>query len=141
MQALFNTLNVSKSNRRPVDPTAEAIGARLREVREALKLSGQALADAVGVSKATVSNIENGRYWIGGDMLHYLASAHGVREGYIMRGEGSMFEKDDAPKINLDLRTIDIQRFESVEAFIRTMRKEIDKMKPEGDEEEGEGVT
>lgn len=94
-----------KVKQRAIDTRAIEAGARLRRVREHLGLSGEELGVAIGVSKATISNAETGKYWPDGKLLHYLAHKYGVREAYILRGElpvlgeisqGSPLEIDDA---------------------------------------------
>ena len=49
------------SRRRPLESGfAQAVGARLRELRQARKVSQQRLADAAGLSQGSISNYEYG---------------------------------------------------------------------------------
>lgn len=56
----------------------EKIGSRLRELREDAGLTVRDLALKAGVTPANVTNIENGRYSAGLDVLARIASALGA---------------------------------------------------------------
>lgn len=51
---------------------------RIREIRMAAKLSQQALADIVGVSKVTISSLEVGRMQLTLDYMKRIARAFGL---------------------------------------------------------------
>lgn len=54
----------------------EAVGARIRELREAAQLTQRQLADSVGLTRSSIANIEAGRQGdIGITMLAKLADA------------------------------------------------------------------
>lgn len=56
------------------EPTIRTqIGARVKELRTERGLSMQQLADAAGITKANVCNIEAGKYSVGIDVLYRVA--------------------------------------------------------------------
>lgn len=54
------------------------IGARIKELRTEKGMSMQQLADAAGITKANVCNIEAGKYSVGIDVLYRITTALGV---------------------------------------------------------------
>lgn len=62
----------------PID-IRKQIGNRIRDLRTSQNLSMQQLADMAGITKANVCNIEAGKYSVGLDVLHKVATALGVK--------------------------------------------------------------
>lgn len=62
-------------------------GARLKEAREALGLTGEFVGDQVGVSKATISHWENGRYQPNIEQIRGLCSALKVSPNWLFEVE------------------------------------------------------
>lgn len=62
------------------------LGRRLREVREAARVSQREAADAIGVSQPTYSRLEQGSRPLKGDELVVLADLFGVRAAAITGG-------------------------------------------------------
>lgn len=62
---------------------------RLAELRATAKLTQNAVAKAVGVSRAAVTQWENGLTKPKGEYIHALAKLYGCSTGYILHGEGS----------------------------------------------------
>lgn len=56
-----------------------AIGKRIKSLRLRRGMTQQDLADAAGITKANVSNIEAGKYSVGLDILNKIANAMGVK--------------------------------------------------------------
>ena len=56
-----------------------AIGKRIKSFRLQRSMTQQELADAAGITKANVGNIEAGRYSVGLDVLNKIANAMGVK--------------------------------------------------------------
>ncbi|MEX2289500.1 MAG: helix-turn-helix transcriptional regulator [Mycobacteriales bacterium] len=63
-----------------------ALGRRLREVREAARVSQHDAADAIEVSQPTYSRIEQGQRPLKGDEIVVLADLLGVRAAAITAG-------------------------------------------------------
>lgn len=75
-----------------------AFGARIRELRAAAKLTQQQLADATGIHRAVITDIERGRREIGVSRVRLLAEALRVKPGSLFlpaRGDGSPRAKTD----------------------------------------------
>ena len=49
------------------------------------------VAEKIGVSKGTISNILNGKYAIGKDLASKLSEVYGFDLGYLLSGKGSLF--------------------------------------------------
>lgn len=69
----------------------ERPGARLRSFRKERGLSGQALADAIGVTRSTVSYWEAGRTALPWTVCLALEAVHGVSATWLSTGEGPMW--------------------------------------------------
>ncbi len=63
---------------------AAEIGARIRERRKALRLGQDAIAEAIGVARSTVSLYERGKVSISADALHKVADLLKVPVGYLI---------------------------------------------------------
>jgi transcriptional regulator with XRE-family HTH domain len=58
--------------------SAKEIGQRIREAREAQKMSGEVLGQKIGTDKGTVSRIERGEAGLSVERLQRIADALGV---------------------------------------------------------------
>ena len=127
-------------------------GERVREIRKALKLTLEDFGNKVGVTKQTISRIENGVNNLTDQMAKSICREYNVSYDYLIDGEGEMF--DDLPQTILDelCRQYDLDEFDRalVEMYIglpedvRTalkaeMRKMIAKIGRYAAEEEDEG--
>jgi len=77
-------------------------GSRLREIRERLGLSQCQLADALSISQASVSHIENDRQNLSVSRLETLSRLFGTEAHWLVTGKGRRFTKgpkhsDEAP--------------------------------------------
>ncbi len=79
---------------------------RIRELRVAAKLSQQALGDAVGVSKVTISDLERGTMQLTVDYMRRIAAALNVEPADVL----SLVDNPDA--LNADERAL-IERLRS----------------------------
>lgn len=104
-----------------------------------MKISGSELGEAIGVTKATISTVENGRYWPSGELLHYLAERYRVREAYILRGEGEIFEPDDVTPISGQPPKARIVRsIEDLQDELQRIKEELQNYNPANHEENGD---
>jgi transcriptional regulator with XRE-family HTH domain len=74
-----------------------AFGSILRERRDSQHMSQDQLAQAAGLSRTSVVNIEKGRQGVSLDSLYKLASALGCQPGDLLPSAPSM----DLPKITI----------------------------------------
>ncbi|MCX6584770.1 MAG: helix-turn-helix domain-containing protein [Candidatus Aminicenantes bacterium] len=81
-----------------------AIGKRFAEVRKTKGLSQVAFSKQLGVSSATVANIERGFIYPNMNLLYYLIFKEDVNPYWLFSGSGVVFAlpKDFGPGINLD---------------------------------------
>ena len=74
-------------------------GERLKEIRQALKLSQQEFGDKLCVSKQYFSNLENDRNTLNNEKLVSLLVDFNVNLNYLLGGVGEIFlskQKEDA---------------------------------------------
>lgn len=64
---------------------------RVRALRKELGLTLQAFGDRLGVTRATVSRIENGVNNLTDQMVVSICREYGVSEGWLRDGDGEMF--------------------------------------------------
>lgn len=64
-----------------------AIGSRLREARNMVKLTQEQLAEKVGIGTTYISDIERGAKFPSLSLLIKIVDALGVSSDYILRGE------------------------------------------------------
>lgn len=74
-----------------------AFGVLLRDRRDIQHMSQQQLAEAAGLSRTSVVNIEKGRQGVSLDSLYKLAGALGCQPGDLLPSAPSM----DVPKIKM----------------------------------------
>lgn len=68
---------------------------RLRELREALKMSRVAFGEKLGVSGDVINNLERGRVDLRDPMFSLIIKTFNVNESWLRTGEGEMFLKMD----------------------------------------------
>src|SRR5438552_2230577 len=68
---------------------ANELGNRLREAREMAGLTQTAAAEALGMRRPSVSEIESGRRRVTTDELYKIADLYGVSADWLATGEGS----------------------------------------------------
>lgn len=67
----------------------DASSVRIRAARKLTKLSAQALADAMGVTKATVIAIENRRQLPSWEFMGWLQVNYGIKTSFCILGDAS----------------------------------------------------
>lgn len=68
---------------------------RIRELRKNLNLTMEAFGNRIGVSKSTISNIENGNREATEHMIKSICREYGVDYIWLTTGEGEMFVESD----------------------------------------------
>lgn len=69
-----------------------AVGKRFAEVRKAKRLTQVEFSRQLGVSSATVANIERGFIYPNMDLLYYLIFKEGVSPYWLFSGDGEMVD-------------------------------------------------
>lgn len=77
-----------------------AQGERVKEIRKSLDLTLEKFGDKLGVTKQTVSRIENGVNNITDQMAKSICREYNVSYDFLMYGEGEMF--DTLPQTLID---------------------------------------
>lgn len=67
------------------------IGKRINQIRKALNLTQEDFGKTLGTSKASLSEIENGKYKASIELLEKLVKKHNVNLHFVITGEGDMF--------------------------------------------------
>lgn len=86
---------------------------RIRQLRKALNMTQQELADKIGVKRSTISLYEIGRNEPIGAIVNIICEKLNVSEIWLRTGEGEMF-----------MRTMELKK-EIVSARIQSRRKEL----------------
>lgn len=68
---------------------------RIRELRKSLNLTMEAFGERIGVSKSTISNIENGNREATEHMMKSICREFGADYIWLTTGEGEMFVESD----------------------------------------------
>lgn len=63
----------------------QRIGQRIREIRCALSLTQQDLADKTGIQQCHIARIEAGRYSVGLDVLQRIADVFGMNVDFMKK--------------------------------------------------------
>lgn len=75
---------------------------RIKDIREALKLSQREFGEKLGVSRDVISNLEYDRVQLKELLLRHICELYGVNENWLETGEGEMFCQDPAQAEKLD---------------------------------------
>jgi transcriptional regulator with XRE-family HTH domain len=67
------------------------IGKRIKQIRTALNLTQEDFGKSIGASKASLSEIETGKYKAGIELLEKLVKKYNVNLHFVITGEGEMF--------------------------------------------------
>ncbi|MGF0096415.1 helix-turn-helix domain-containing protein [Peptoniphilus sp. SGI.035] len=88
---------------------------RVKELRQALGLSGEKFGEKIGLSRFAISNIENGKNSVTDQTIKLICLTYNVNEDWLRTGEGEMFIANDGisldeliSKNNVDPLEIDI---------------------------------
>lgn len=89
---------------------------RIKILRKTLKLTQQAFAETLGLSRDTIANVEGGRIEIKDIFILSICREFNVNENWLRTGEGEMF--------------IELSRDEQIAEFVgRTLSTESDSFK------------
>lgn len=69
------------------------MGERIKELRKTLDLTMERFGEIIGVSKSSISNIENGNRNLTERMFKDICREFDVREEWLRTGEGEMFKE------------------------------------------------
>lgn len=95
---------------------------RLKELRKSLKLTQQEFGAKIGLSKASIGNIENGIINLTDRNISLICSTYNVNENWFRQGDGEMFKemsKDD--ELAYLLGTLMAEDCEYKKKFIKSM--------------------
>ncbi|MEA4926510.1 MAG: helix-turn-helix transcriptional regulator [Syntrophomonadaceae bacterium] len=67
------------------------IGERIKKLREAVKLTQEAFAERLKVTKGFISNLEKGRVLPSDQLIHLMSYEFSSSEYWLLSGEGEMF--------------------------------------------------
>lgn len=104
-------------------PAVRGFGERLREAREARKLSQAMLAEAIGVTQATMSRYETNKDRPGGTQLQQLLTVLEINWAWLEWGRGEMM---DAALAHFSGEVLEIAR--RIEALPAEQRLAVVKM-------------
>ena len=99
---------------------------RIKELRKALGLSGEKFGASIGLTKYSVSNIENGRYNLTEANILAICREFNVNEDWLRNGNGEMFNAissiplDDLVK---DLSPIEVDILKAYFSLDKDVRK------------------
>lgn len=99
---------------------------RIRELRKALGLSGEKFGESLGLTKMSISNIENGHYNITDQTIKLICSIYNVNENWLRTGEGAMFNNIDQTSLDdlIKTQSLDQLEIDLVKAYF-SLPKEI----------------
>ncbi|ERJ83210.1 DNA-binding helix-turn-helix protein [Peptostreptococcaceae bacterium oral taxon 113 str. W5053] len=66
---------------------------RVKELRQALGLSGEKFAEPLGVQRNAISRIETGKNGLSEQMIKLICTTYNVNENWLRTGEGDMFNQ------------------------------------------------
>lgn len=66
---------------------------RIKELRQALGLSGEKFGEALGVTRTAISLIESGKNKVTEQTIKLICLTYNVNEQWLRTGEGSMFNQ------------------------------------------------
>lgn len=72
----------------------ETFGARFKKVRQLKDLKQEEIANILGLTKQSISNIENDKTFVSKDVLYKLIIDLNVNLNYLVAGKGLMFLSD-----------------------------------------------
>ena len=67
------------------------IGKRIKQIRKALNQTQEDFGKSIGMSKASLSEVETGKYKAGIELLEKLVKKYNVNLHFVITGEGDMF--------------------------------------------------
>ncbi len=72
------------------------VGKRIQQIRKALNLTQEEFGNSLGTSKASLSEVENGKYKAGIEILEKMVTKYNVNLHFVITGEGELFNPPTA---------------------------------------------
>lgn len=79
-----------------IDLGGRNMPARIKVIRKFLGMSQRAFGESLGVSRDTISNIEQGRQAISNTLVRLICKTYNISEVWLRTGEGTMINTSDA---------------------------------------------
>jgi transcriptional regulator with XRE-family HTH domain len=76
----------------------KGVANRMKKIRKVLKIYQKDLADSLGVSAASLSDIETGKSIPRHDVIYNLSKKYNISIYYLLHGEGEMFQSDSVKR-------------------------------------------
>jgi len=76
-----------------------SVNARIKEIRQHLKISQREFAKLIYVSYGYLSEIETGQKEVNNRLIHLISSAFSVNKHWLLTGEGRMFNSTPEEKL------------------------------------------
>lgn len=99
---------------------------RIKELRKALGLTLEKFGERLGVSRAALSNIENGNRSVTDQMFKSVCREFSVNEEWLRTGEGDMFQipdDEDAALVSEVLENPDVKFYQMMLNMVRTYKQ------------------
>lgn len=99
---------------------------RIKELRKALGLTLEKFGERLGVSRAALSNIENGNRSVTDQMFKSVCREFSVNEEWLRTGEGNMFlipDDEDAALVSEVLENPDVKFYQMMLNMVRTYKQ------------------
>src|SRR4030043_854110 len=104
------------------------LGQRIKQIRESLGLSQQALAEKLGVSRPSISQIENGERKVCAEELKKLAGIFNLSVGALLgpgkepqimiRESREVYGSEAIPRMRINVPQKNLQKFKEVLIYI-----------------------
>ena len=72
-----------------------SVGERIKYIRESMEESQKSFGEKLGVSRDVISNLEYNRVQPKEILLKHICNTFYIREDFLLKGEGEMFDKKD----------------------------------------------
>jgi SOS-response transcriptional repressor LexA len=112
---------------------------RIREIRNNIGLSQEALALSTGSKRTTIAGYENGISLPHAEFLTELSTKYGINPNWILTGQGNMFNREVQPsksRLDQDIEgIIDTQtnpKFAAIEERLARIEERLDRTPPSG---------
>ncbi|MDP9052152.1 MAG: helix-turn-helix domain-containing protein [Acidobacteriota bacterium] len=96
------------------------VGDRIREIREAKRLTQDQLAERTGISKGFLSDVENSKRNVSSEYLLRIANALGASIDYLLRGTVSVVAREAItipPELSEAAEKLDLSYAQTVEVL------------------------
>lgn len=104
------------------------INDRVKELRKALNLSQETFGNKLGITKASVSRIENGVFNLSNQLAKLICKEFNVDYFWLTEGKGEMFTK--IPETLFDNLALEYHLTDEYKAFLKAFLEVPDENKP-----------